>query len=103
VVSHATVGHLLKQVGYSLQANRKTREGKDHPDRDAQFAYLNRRVLAYRRGGRPAISVDTKKKEILGNKKNGGRDYRPKGKPLEVDTHDFPNPQAAMSVRQRSE
>jgi transposase len=97
-VSHATVGHLLKQAGYSLQANRKTREGKDHPDRDAQFAHINRRVLAYRRGGRPALSVDTKKKEILGNKKNGGREYRPKGKPLEVDTHDFPNPQAGKAV-----
>jgi transposase len=98
VVSHATVGHLLKQAGYSLQANRKTREGKAHPDRDAQFAHLNRRVLAYRRGGRPAISVDTKKKEILGNKKNGGREYRPKGKPLEVDTHDFPHPKVGKAV-----
>ena len=97
-VSHTTVGHLLKQSGYSLQANRKTREGKDHPDRDAQFAYINRRVVAYRRGGRPAISVDTKKKEILGNKKNGGREYRPKGKPREVDTHDFPNPKVGKAV-----
>jgi transposase len=98
VVSHATVGHLLKQAGYSLQANRKTREGKDHADRDAQFAHINRRVLAYRRGGRPAISVDTKKKEILGNKKNGGREYRLKGKPIEVDTHDFPHPKAGKAV-----
>lgn len=97
-VSHTTVGHLLKQAGYSLQANRKTREGKDHPDRDAQFAHINRRGAAYRRGGRPAISVDTKKKEILGNKKNGGREYRPKGKPLEVDTHDFPNPKVGKAV-----
>ena len=97
-VSHTTVGHLLKHAGYSLQANRKTREGKDHPDRDAQFAHINRRVLAYRRGGRPAISVDTKKKEVLGNKKNGGREYRPKGKPLAVDTHDFPHPQAGKAV-----
>lgn len=97
-VSHTTVGHLLKQAGYSLQANRKTREGKDHPDRDAQFAHINRRVAAYRRGGRPAISVDTKKKEILGNKKNGGREYRPKRKPLEVDTHDFPNPKVGKAV-----
>jgi transposase len=97
-VSHTTVGLLLKQTGYSLQANRKTREGKDHPDRDAQFAYINRRVMAYRRGGRPAISVDTKKKEILGNKKNGGREYRPKGKPIEVDTHDFPHPKVGKAV-----
>jgi len=98
VVSHTTVGQLLKQAGYSLQANRKTREGQDHPDRDAQFAHINRRVLAYRRGGRPAISVDTKKKEILGNKKNGGREYHPKGKPIEVDTHDFPNPRTGKAV-----
>ena len=63
-VSHTTVGHLLKQAGYSLQANRKTREGKNHPDRDAQFVHINRRVMAYRRGGRPAISVDTKKKVV---------------------------------------
>ena len=97
-VSHTTVGHLLKQSGYSLQANRKTREGKDHPDRDAQFAHINRRVAAYGRGGRPAISVDTKKKEILGNKKNGGREYRPKGKPIAVDTHDFPNPKVGKAV-----
>ena len=98
VVSHTTVGQLLKQSGYSLQANRKTREGKDHPDRDAQFAHVNRRVAAYRRGGRPAISVDTKKKEPLGNKKNGGREYRPKGKPIEVDTHDFPDPKGGKAV-----
>jgi transposase len=98
VVSHTTVGQLLKQAGYSLQANRKTREGKDHPDRDAQFAHINRRVAAYRRGGRPAISVDTKKKEPLGNKKNGGREYRPQGKPIEVDTHDFPDPTRGKAV-----
>ena len=98
VVSPTTVGQLLKHSGYSLQANRKTREGKDHPDRDAQFAHVNRRVAAYGRGGRPAISVDTKKKEPLGNKKNGGREYRPKGKPLEVDTHDFPDPKVGKAV-----
>src|SRR4030095_9927245 len=98
VVSHTTVGHLLKQSGYSLQANRKTREGKDHPDRDAQLAHINRRVAAYKRGGRRALSVDTKKKEPLGNKKNGGREYRPKGKPLEVDTHDFPDPKLGKAI-----
>jgi transposase len=98
IVSHTTVGQLLKHSGYSLQANRKTREGKDHPDRDAQFAHINRRVAAYGRGGRPAISVDTKKKELLGTKKNGGREYRPKGKPLEVDTHDFPDPKRGKAV-----
>ena len=98
VVSHTTVGQLLKHSGYSLQANRKTREGKDYPDRDAQFAHINRRVAAYGRGGRPAVSVDTKKKEPLGNKKNGGREYRPKGKPLEVDSHDFPDPKLGKAI-----
>ncbi len=98
VVSHTTVGQLLKHAGYSLQANRKPREGQAHPDRDAQFAHINRRVAAYGRGGRPAISVDTKKKEPLGNKKNGGREYRPKGKPREVDTHDFPDPKVGKAV-----
>jgi hypothetical protein len=97
-VSHTTVGQLLKQSGYSLQANRKTREGKDHPDRDAQFQHINRRVAAYGRGGRPAVSVDTKKKEPLGNKKNAGREYRPKGQPIKVDTHDFPTPKLGKAV-----
>ncbi len=90
-VSHAKVGSLLKTKGYSLQANRKTREGKQHPDRNAQFEHINRRVKACLRQKEPAISVDTKKKEVLGNRKNAGRTYRPKGKPREVDTHDFPD------------
>lgn len=97
-VSHTKVGQLLKGAGYSLQANRKTREGKNHPDRDAQFQHINRRVTAYRRGGRPAISVDTKKKEPLGNKKNVGKEYRPKGRPEEVDTHDFPDPKLGKAI-----
>jgi hypothetical protein len=98
VVSHTTVGQLLKQAGSSLHAKRKTRAGKAHPERDVQFAHLNRRVAAYGRGGRPALSVDTKKKELLGNKKNGGREYRPKGKPIAVDTHDFPDPKRGKAV-----
>ena len=89
---------VLTQLGYSLQGNRKTREGKNHPDRDSQFRHIHRRVTAYRRGGRPAISVDTKKKENLGKKANGGREYRPKGKPLEVDTHDFPNKERGKAI-----
>ena len=97
-VSHTTVGQLLKQSGYRLQAKRKTQEGKDHPEREAQFQHLNRRVAAYGRGGRPAVSVDTKKKEPLGNKKNAGREYRPKGQPIKVDTHDFPNPKLGKAV-----
>jgi hypothetical protein len=98
VVSHPTVGQLLKQAGSSLPAKRKTRAGKDHPERAAQFAHLKRRVAAYGRGGRPALSVDTKKKEPLGNKKNGGREDRPTGKPIAVDTHDFPAPKRGKAV-----
>ena len=71
----------FEEKGYSLQANRKTREGKQHPDRNAQFEHINRRVMACQRRGQPAVSVDTKKKEVLGNRKNAGRTYRPKGKP----------------------
>lgn len=97
-VSHTKVGQLLKEAGYSLQANRKTREGKNHPDRDAQFEHINRRVLAYRRGGRPAVSVDTKKKEPLGNKQNVGKEYRPQGQPTEVDTHDFPDAKLGKAI-----
>jgi transposase len=97
-VAPTTVRHLLKEAGYSLQANRKTREGTSHPDRDAQFRYINRRVQAQQRGGQPAISVDAKKKETLGNLKNAGRTWRPKGKPREVDTHDFPDPRKGKAV-----
>lgn len=97
-VSPSTVGRLLKQLGYSLQSNRKTREGSQHPDRNAQFEHINRRVLARRRQGEPAISVDTKKKEPLGNLKNPGRTYRPKGAPREVDMHDFPDPKRGKAV-----
>lgn len=97
-VGRTKIAGILKELGYSLQGNRKTREGKDHPDRDAQFEHIARRVKAYRHGGRPAISVDTKKKEVLGNKANGGREYRPKGTPLEVDTHDFPDKTLGKAV-----
>lgn len=97
-VGATTVRHLLKEAGYSLQANRKTREGTSHPDRDAQFRYINRRVQSQQRGGQPAISVDAKKKETLGNLKNAGRTWRPKGKPREVDTHDFPDPRKGKAV-----
>jgi len=97
-VGPTTVRHLLKAAGYSLQANRKTREGNSHPDRDAQFRYINRRVKAQQRQGQPAISVDTKKKEPLGNLKNPGQDWRPKGKPQEVNVHDFPDPRKGKAV-----
>lgn len=97
-VGPTTVRHLLKEAGYSLQANRKTREGNVQPDRDAQFRYINRCVKAQQRQGQPAISVDTKKKEPLGNMKNPGQDWRPKGKPREVDVHDFPDPHKGKAV-----
>jgi hypothetical protein len=97
-VGPTTVRHLLKEAGYSLQANRKTRGGESHPDRDAQFRYINRRVKAQQRQGQPAISVDTKKKEPLGNLKNPGQDWRPKGKPREVNVHDFPDPHKGKAV-----
>jgi hypothetical protein len=88
-VSHDSVGRLLEEMDYRLQANRKTREGKDHPDRDAQFQYINRRVKEFQRRGQPVVSVDTKKKELLGDFKNGGREWRPEGCPERVRTHDF--------------
>lgn len=88
-VGASTVRGLLRELGYSLQGNRKTREGKQHPDRNAQFEYINARVKARKWRGDPALSVDTKKKEKLGNKSNSGREYEPKGHPRETDTHDF--------------
>lgn len=97
-VSATTVGSLLRQAGYSLQANRKKREGKDHPDRDAQFRHINRRVKSQQRRGEPVVSVDTKKKENIGNYKNPGRTWRRKGKPVEVKTHDFPDKTKGKAV-----
>ena len=88
-VSHQVVGELLVKLGYSLQANRKTREGEDHPDRDAQFKHINERTKSFTRAGQPAISVDTKKKELIGDFKNNGREWQPKGQPERVRTHDF--------------
>ena len=96
--SASTVRRLLRQMGYSLQANRKMREGKQHPDRDGQFRHIHGRILARRRKREPSISVDTKKKEVLGNLKNAGKSYRPKSKPIEVDVHDFPNPELGKAV-----
>jgi len=87
--SPRTVARLLKASGYSLQGNRKAREGAQHPDRDAQFEYINARALRFMRERQPVISVDTKKKELVGAFKNNGREWRPKGEPLEVRVHDF--------------
>ncbi len=80
-VSERTVNRLLHDLGYSLQANRKTLEGRQHPDRDAQFRRIDRRVRAFQRLGQPVVSVDTKKKEIVGQYRNGGREWRLKGNP----------------------
>ena len=91
-VSPRTVAALLVQAGYSLQANRKTREGASHPDRNAQFEYINEQVRRFLDRGQPAISVDTKKKELVGDFRNGGRQWRPAGRPVEVRVHDFLDP-----------
>ena len=97
-VGPSTVRKLLRDLGYSLQANRKTREGKEHPDRDAQFRYINRRVKSQLKSTQPSISVDTKKKEVLGNLKNPGRTWCPKKRPREVNTHDFPDKSKGKAV-----
>ncbi len=98
VVSSTKVGSLLKALGYSLQSNRKTIEGKRHPDRDAQFEHIARRVKARQRRGEPAISIDTKKKEPLGKMKNAGKTYCRQGRPTEVKTHDFPDKELGKAV-----
>ena len=88
-IGRSTVADLLHRERFSLQANCKTREGQSHPDRDAQFAHLNARVRGALADGEPVISVDTKKKELVGDFKNAGRTWRPKGQPEEVRVHDF--------------
>jgi hypothetical protein len=91
-VSHAKVAQLLREAGYSLQSNRKTGEGEDHPDRDAQFRHINCAVQRALRAGDPVISVDTKKKELIGNYRNQGRQWRKSRTAAEVNGHDFPGP-----------
>jgi hypothetical protein len=91
-ISHVKVAALLHAQDYSLQGNRKTEEGDDHPDRDAQFRHINAAVKAALAEGRPVISVDTKKKELLGNDDNRGRQWLPAKQPLTVNGHDFPQP-----------
>ena len=88
-VSHTSIGVLLKKLGYSLQGNRKTLEGGDHPDRNAQFEFINERAKDAMHNGQPVISVDTKKKELVGQYKNGGKELRPIGNPEEVNVYDF--------------
>jgi len=91
-VSHEKVAQLLREMDYSLQGNRKTEEGADHPDRDAQFQYINDQVRRALAAGRPVISVDTKKKELIGNYENPGRQWRKSKSPARVNGHDFPAP-----------
>ena len=91
-VSHEKVAQLLRDQNYSLQSNRKTEEGADHPDRDAQFRHINTQVKRALTAGMPVISVDTKKKELLGNYDNGGQQWLPAKKPVKVNGHDFPSP-----------
>jgi hypothetical protein len=88
-VSASSVKRLLPTLGYSRQSNRKADEGSKHPDRNAQFEHINAKAIAAQAAGQPVISVDTKKKELVGNYKNGGTDYRPKGDPQRVKVHDF--------------
>jgi transposase len=93
-----TVASLLRQAGYSLQSPRKTREGKQHPDRNAQFEYLNQQVERFQKRRQPTISVDTKKKELVGDFANGGREWQPKGEPEKVRVHDFKDKQLGKAI-----
>jgi transposase len=94
-ISHTKLGELLKEIGFSLQSNSKRLEGGDHPDRNEQFVYINNKAEQYIANGLPAISVDTKKKELIGQFKNQGKEYRPLGNPREVKVHDFGKKKAA--------
>ena len=97
-VSHMSVARMLGDIGYSLQANRKTREGQQHADRDAQFEHINRTVRSFQRRGQPVISVDAKKRELVGDFKNSGREWRPRGSPEPVRVHDFRDPDLGVAI-----
>jgi hypothetical protein len=97
-VSDDTVGRLLKQQGYTLQRTLKTEEGAQHPDRDAQFRYLNDTARGYLDQGLPVVSVDTKKKELVGRYANGGAEWQPVGEPERVNVHDFPDPELGKAI-----
>ena len=97
-VSERTVNRLLHELGYSLQANRKTLEGKQHADRDAQFKHINRRGRAFQRLRQPVVSVDTKKKELIGQFRNGGREWRPQGDSQRVKVHDFVDKEVGKAI-----
>ncbi len=97
-VSYRTVADIMGEAGYTLQSNRKAQEGRGHPDRDAQFRYINQRVVGFQRRHQPVISVDTKKKELVGNFKNAGKEWRPKGRPVRVRVHDFLVPENGKAI-----
>jgi transposase len=97
-VSHVKVGELLKESGYSLQSNRKSIEGKQHPDRNAQFEFIADEATEAHAAGQPMISVDTKKKELIGQYKNNGREWHPKGQPELTKTHDFPDKELGKAI-----
>ena len=97
-VSHQLVSELLRSTGYSLQGNAKTLEGKQHPDRDEQFQYLNKQSKAFLKQGLPVVSIDAKKKELVGVFKNAGREWQPQKQPVEVNVHDFPDPQLGKAI-----
>jgi transposase len=97
-IGYRTVAVLLRRLNYSLQSNRKTREGVSHPDRNAQFEYINAQVGRFQKRRQPVVSVDTKKKELVGDFKNGGREYQPKGSPEEVGTHDFMDKELGKAI-----
>jgi len=97
-VSHPVVAEMLRRLGYSLQANAKTMEGAHHPDRNQQFLYINKQVKRYLAKGFPVISVDTKKKELIGAYRNGGQEWQPAGTPERVQVHDFPDPRVGKAI-----
>jgi hypothetical protein len=97
-VTDRTVARLLKTAGYSLQANRKTQEGSGHVDRNAQFEYINQQVGIMQKLGQPVVSVDTKKKELVGEFKNAGAEWQPSGQPTEVRVHDFPDKKLGKAI-----
>jgi Rhodopirellula transposase. len=97
-VSHVVVGELLHKLGYSLQSTQKTKEGRQHPDRDAQFRYLNDQAAAHLGAGQPVISVDTKKKELVGEYANKGQEWQPKGRPEKVSIYDFIDPTVGKAI-----
>lgn len=98
IVTHTLVARMLHELGFSLQANRKTEEGGDHPDRDKQFKYINKQVRVHLKAGQPVVSVDCKKKELVGNYKNAGQEWLPAGQPENVKVYDFVDPELGKAL-----